>query len=704
MRPKTLEITNFGPFGEKQRIDFTRYETSDHVLIVGNNKDTAGADSNGSGKTQAFNALSWLIFGYTPSGRPTDEIIREGTNFVKVVGFFEDRQKREIYIQRTRKRGNSPELLFSIDGDDTLTKRTTAETQLAILNYMGILENNKEYYNDFLNTTYFSIDALKAFAGKKSSSKDRMNLINRFLRGEVLDRAMSYCKTKISNLQGQKEVFEGKLEQIQERLQSDNDIKTLKGNISELRAQIIDAEAEVSNLEVKLESLNKRKEVVDSIDDVDMLIEQANSQFNDYKEQIEESIKDLEAQAEKLSSVRDEIEKIEEKLGKIDKSKLIEQSEKLSDKINEGEVILRDIKKEVTSIQNQIEEALSCPECNASLMFDGESIVSFDKAVLEKSVKEKKSKGKKIKDKVDELTPKLQKIDDKLETIKKYENKLKALKDRESDFYNIPEKIEQKRENLDRQKSKVDEQLKGLRKKRLQLELRLKKLPNVDIDLKPDIELSIETLQDKVKGYRDGISRNEYIIESVKRDLANKEKIEEQIEAINKEVEQYGFWRQGFPEIKRWMINSFLPSFEEQTNHFLSKLEVGMRVYFDTLKAKKSKQGEFKEEFDISIMDENNHKRDFETYSQGESKRIGICTGFALRELTLNKGYNAFDFLLIDEVVDSLDETGINEFFNLLNIISGLKLIISHDTTLKNRFTNVITFTKENGITTVKQT
>ena len=101
--------------------------------------------------------------------------------------------------------------------------------------------------------------------------------------------------------------------------------------------------------------------------------------------------------------------------------------------------------------------------------------------------------------------------------------------------------------------------------------------------------------------------------------------------------------------------------------------------------------------FDLSIIDEHNEKRDLETYSGGESKRIGICVGFALRELTLTKGYSNFNFLLMDEVIDSLDETGIGEFFNLLNNVTGRKLLITHNTDLKTRFGNVIKVVKQEG-------
>ena len=51
-----------------------------------------------------------------------------------------------------------------------------------------------------------------------------------------------------------------------------------------------------------------------------------------------------------------------------------------------------------------------------------------------------------------------------------------------------------------------------------------------------------------------------------------------------------------------------------------------------------------------------------------------------------------------------LDETGIGEFFNLLNNITGLKMLITHNTDLKTRFGNIITVRKQDGISTVVQT
>ena len=38
MRIKDIEITNFGVFGEKVKVDFSRYDPNDKILIIGENR------------------------------------------------------------------------------------------------------------------------------------------------------------------------------------------------------------------------------------------------------------------------------------------------------------------------------------------------------------------------------------------------------------------------------------------------------------------------------------------------------------------------------------------------------------------------------------------------------------------------------------------------------------------------------------------
>jgi DNA repair exonuclease SbcCD ATPase subunit len=267
----------------------------------------------------------------------------------------------------------------------------------------------------------------------------------------------------------------------------------------------------------------------------------------------------------------------------------------------------------------------------------------------------------------------------------------------------IPQKIDMLTGTIVTKRKSAKEYIRGLEKKKLSLNLKLKRFGNIDLDDTNLLEHDLQQRDRTIEESQDEISRLMARIESYKQDEEALKGFKDKENGLLEKMGNYQYWVEGFPSIRRWMIESFLPSFEEQTNSFLNQMEVGMRVRFDTLKEKKSSKGDMKNEFDLSIIDENNNKRDLETYSGGESKRIGICVGFALRELTLNKGYSNFNFLLMDEVIDSLDETGIAEFFHLLNNITGLKMLITHNSELKNRFAHVIRVSKSGGSSIIIQ-
>ena len=133
-------VNNFGVFGEDVKIDFTQYSTNDKVLVIGENNDAAGADSNGAGKTTLLNAISWAIFGRTPSDISSGDIVRRGMGACEVRIHLLDSDNKEIVIIRKRGVEGKHELQWFIDKEPQ-TERTMKSTQKNLLNYFGILEN-----------------------------------------------------------------------------------------------------------------------------------------------------------------------------------------------------------------------------------------------------------------------------------------------------------------------------------------------------------------------------------------------------------------------------------------------------------------------------------------------------------------------------------------------------------------------------------
>ena len=170
---------------------------------------------------------------------------------------------------------------------------------------------------------------------------------------------------------------------------------------------------------------------------------------------------------------------------------------------------------------------------------------------------------------------------------------------------------------------------------------------------------------------------------------------------IKKEKEEYTYWIHHFPEVRRMIIQSILPQIEEISNMYLEKIDAPFEIKLDTLKEAKT-TGNLKEEFNIEVYDktldlqEPIHKR-----STGERKRIGLSVCFALQDIKNSIMKKSFDFRFFDEFLDNIDSTGLDAFLRMIQEIKGQKFIISHNSELKNRFTNILLITKQNGISTV---
>tara|TARA_R110000851_G_scaffold92770_2_gene202387 strand:- start:1884 stop:3992 length:2109 start_codon:yes stop_codon:yes gene_type:complete len=701
MRIDNIEITNFGVFGENVKCDFSRYDSNDKVLIIGENDDAAGADSNGAGKSTLLNAISWVVFGRVPNDIASDDVIRRGTSHVNVALGLRDEEDRAINIVRSRKLKGSHELQWFIEGESQ-TQRTMKQTQLSILNYFGILENNTEYYSDFLNTTYFSVDAVKAFAGKKSNSRDRMDLISRFLNLEILERCTSKAKVLANAQKSDLKVVQGKIEFLRNKLDSGFNKDQVDSDILEYLTSQKQLKADLKKLRSQIEVLQDSAEIKDQVDEIDDHITHYNKELSTIVDIYNKQIEDLKNKLSNSSVIKERIEK-QQQLS-------IKYSDKLKDKdlqafniwLNNGKAKISTATDSILHLTKQLDDHHNCPHCDAAVMITNNKIEKFEKTGLETTRQELIEKAEEMEVKWQAKLKEYNKLHDTQTTLNSINSDIKNDYRKLEGTQTMPDEIIEIKEKIKNQKADTKTSLKQLEKKKLSLNLKLRKFPQSDITLR-DVQNEIDTTTKQIENVIDEVARLRAQLESRAEDEGALTKFIGHETTYLQAIANANYWVEGFPAIRRWMIESFLPTFEQQTNSYLNQMEVGMRCRFDTLTEKKTQVGQYKEQFDLSIIDENNEKRDLETYSQGETKRIGICVGFALRELTLTKGYSNFNFLMMDEVIDSLDETGIGEFFNLLNNISGMKMLITHNTDLKTRFANIITIRKQDGISTIVQ-
>ena len=83
---------------------------------------------------------------------------------------------------------------------------------------------------------------------------------------------------------------------------------------------------------------------------------------------------------------------------------------------------------------------------------------------------------------------------------------------------------------------------------------------------------------------------------------------------------------------------------------------------------------------------------------------MSLAIRISLSEISSRHGGSSLEFLLLDEINSPLDRHGIETLF--VNVIKSLEdkykiMVITHDDTLKERFSNILDVTKSNGESTV---
>lgn len=158
MRINTLTITNFGPLGEGC-IDFDALPS---LVMVAGRLRSAGASSNGAGKSTIFNAMTWALFGREMRKRAANRVIRRGEKSCRVEITLTLDDGTKLKITRSRTRSGSSELL--IDGDP-LDTNTGAQ---------DVLERRLGFsFDQFTRTVVFGGD-LSSFCRMTPADRTRM--------------------------------------------------------------------------------------------------------------------------------------------------------------------------------------------------------------------------------------------------------------------------------------------------------------------------------------------------------------------------------------------------------------------------------------------------------------------------------------------------------------------------------------------------
>lgn len=243
------------------------------------------------------------------------------------------------------------------------------------------------------------------------------------------------------------------------------------------------------------------------------------------------------------------------------------------------------------------------------------------------------------------------------------------------------------------------------------------KLSEVLLSQKQDAVIlsSIRGIQKKIQENNSNISANNHFIQKIKKDSAvrsDSDNIDQERvkfdEILQEGVTTTDERKQTVEEvhyhniaaallkdtgIKGKIIRHYLPIMNKVINKYLSQMD--FFVHFG-----------LNESFEETIKSRHRDDFTYESFSEGEKRKIDLALLFAWRKIAAIKNSLSCNLLIFDEVLDgSLDDTSTESF---LNILKGLGegtnvFVISHKPKdiLQDKFQDHITFVKKNNFSKI---
>lgn len=141
--------------------------------------------------------------------------------------------------------------------------------------------------------------------------------------------------------------------------------------------------------------------------------------------------------------------------------------------------------------------------------------------------------------------------------------------------------------------------------------------------------------------------------------------------------------------IKTVVISKYIPVMNKYINKYLEEMDMFVSFELDS-------------EFNETIKSRFRDEFSYFSFSEGEKKRIDLSILLAFRDITKIKNSAYTNLLIVDELMDGLDPTNVDNVEKILSSFDDTNIfIISHNDDIKNRdiFKRVIQAKKENNFT-----
>lgn len=442
------------------------------------------------------------------------------------------------------------------------------------------------------------------------------------------------------------------------------------------------------------------------------------SQLTTISEEVDRCSGDLKLAESQLKELTDANAKEESNL-KVHLSDLESEKRLAEDKLDKLEATMGKTKRLISSIDAKMHGAITCPKCSHQFLTNQDASLEDLKASLNSN----KALLEDTKSQFEALSAKLK--DDFSSKILIIKNKLLYLHDNEKPQRDVVNQWKSNRSQLDSTLSQVKSKIAACESSIESfggtIEEYIKKCFDNTINDMADLIEDCERIVDRckktneankstIKSYTSQIEAIQGLSDddSIK-DIESKiEVLEEQKDAINEEItdsqqliNKLTEQESVFVKYKTYLANTKISALSTIINEFLDEIGSDLKVKFSGFTVLAS--GKIRDKISITLTRDGVDIGSFGKLSVGEQARINLACILALNKLVNincdeNKGLN---LLVLDEVIDGTDESGISSILEALNNTGLTCLLITHGKTSES-YSPCITVVKSQGNSNIK--
>jgi DNA repair exonuclease SbcCD ATPase subunit len=659
------------------------------VLLCGENRDNPDFQSNGAGKSSITESLVYVLYGRTMRGIRGDDVVNNvAKKNCKVMLDIEDDDGTQYRISRFRKHSQQGNKFYLYCNGKDITPKSEADFTQTIVNLLQM---------DYLTFTSSIMYSSASFKFSSATDSELKSAFDTLLGFDIYKDCQNEAKAELRVVQSKIDEITSKIDNNKQEISNvDKETEDTLVKQKEFRNAIQD---EINDL---LDSIKENEEAIEKLNAEIFEVEESITELNEDISSIELLVDKSRKAMEKSQEISEELSTCKDLLAKYDKdlTKFESEISKIQSRIDSKKSMITRLDSKKLDLKAKIQKVTSsvgtpCPTCGQPLTEDSVSTT------------------------ISELTAQITELDDEIE---EYSDSITEFQEMISEIESNKESTVANKDDINSRIGELTTTYKKSSKLRDKYQELVQRLSELNKE-KSTEDVKKEKLQGKVDLLKDRISRSKNTIDS-KKSTENpydsivlklqqkKQELQEVIEKYSIELEYQeserklcDFWYKAYSNsgIKSLLLDDVTPYLNRQANKYLRRLSSDhMEIVFSTQSTLKS--GEVREKFSVGVINSDGGSS-YASNSSGEKKRVDIAINLALQSLVSSRSNKKLNLIILDEILDSLDDAGVEHIMSLLQEISNDKssvFVISHNDSIKSVFTNTITVVKENGYSVLK--